>query len=142
MSQLYVLSVYDDTPYRQGMEYWIEHDLNELVEYMISQWGWAESSELEISIATVGIKGFVTIWSDEEIKEMVDPVDNVFEMSVEEITQKYPIFPEVNGKIYICRDCEVIYLDEQTCNYCGEKCCSSDEKCYDDKREQRNETLI
>ena len=140
MSQIYILSVYDDTPYRQGMEYWLEHDLNDLIEYMVSQWDWMESSELEISVATIGLTGFITIWSDEDVKEMVDPVDNVFQIATEEITQKYPLFPEVNGEIYICRDCKVLYLGEHVCDYCGEKCYSNIEKFYDDKREQRYET--
>ena len=138
MSKIYVLSVYDDTPYREGMEYWFDNDLGDLVDYMISQWDWMESSDLNISVATVGAKGFATIWSDMEIKALVDDNDT-FKMTSEEITQKYPVFTEIDGDLYTCRDCEVVYLGKKMCDYCGEKCCSSDEKCYDDKREKKNE---
>ncbi len=40
MSKIYILAVYDDTPYRQGVEYWFDNNLNDLVDYMISQWDW------------------------------------------------------------------------------------------------------
>lgn len=40
MSKIYIISVYDDTPYRQGVEYWFDNNLNDLIEYMIPQWDW------------------------------------------------------------------------------------------------------
>lgn len=138
MSKIYILAVYDDTPYRQGVEYWFDNNLNDLVDYMISQWDWMESSELNISVATIGVKGFATIWHDWEIKSLVDD-DGIFKMTSEEIIARHPGLPEANGDLYICRECEVIYLDKKICDYCGEKCCSGDEKCYDDKREKKNE---
>ena len=95
-----------------------------------------ESSVFNISVATIGVRGFTTIWSDMEIKALVDDND-IFKMTSEEIIARHPVFPEVDGDLYICRECEVVYLDKKMCDYCGEKCCPSDKKCYDDKREKQ-----
>lgn len=138
MSKIYVLSVYDDTPYREGVEYWTEHDLSELVDYMRSQWDWMGSSELNISVATIGKEGFETIWSDNDIHELVND-NGEFLMPSEQINNMFPILPELEGDLYICRECEVTYLGQKDkCDYCGERCSSGDEKFYNDRRQQRS----
>nr|QBK91302.1 MAG: hypothetical protein LCPAC202_02760 [Pithovirus LCPAC202] len=110
----YVLVVVDDTPYNEGVEYWFDSDLQELINFVIEEWDWMETSETCFGTFKYGqtayiIEGILPM-EDEETFGSPDP-------------ELYPSIDtdDTYESVYFCLSCERFQSSSGKCPNCQSK---------------------
>jgi len=116
---IYILSVANDTPYHEGVEYWMRGKVSELVEIAKDGWDWMqERPEVSISRVTFEKKCTQRIIGFDELSKLVKKkTSNI---------KKYPDLGDVSGHYFLCDTCNIVYntqLEEiLKCKECQGEC--------------------
>ena|ERR1019366_2418984 len=123
-NSIYILSVENDAPYHEGIEYWMRGKVSELVDIAKDSWDWMEERpEVSISRVTFGKKCGERIISFDELSKLVKKKNPILD--------KYPDLGGVSGQHFVCDTCDIVYntgtKEVPTCKECQGECKNMDD---------------
>lgn len=147
--KLYRLGVLNDSPYNEGMDYWLEMTVKDILAIMKGEWSWMKNRELHIEVIELGkqetkdltdklVSGLESQseseqsesdQSDSERDLESGKSDSERDLESDFGTVDCDLYETFDGPIpeaiYCCKDwsCQVMYEDKvDTCEYCGRDC--------------------
>jgi hypothetical protein len=103
-NSVYILAVFNDRPYSEGVEFWFRPSIPELKRCYDEDW--MDEQEMSIYVCEWGKKA-------ERISESFDEIEG----------KKFPSFGQLPDTITYCRDCWIFYNGERgMCGECGDEC--------------------
>ncbi len=121
----YVLAITNDTPYHEGVEFWFNNNLEELIHIAHSEWDWLNGrSDILLYRFKYG--------------QLTETIDNILPVDEEDDEwglvdkEKYPPIETDSGyvNIYICDSCSIFEKETGKCSLCGQRTRSTGSELY------------
>ena len=110
----YVLVVVDDTLHNEGVEYWFDSDLQELIKMAIEEWDWIKTSETCLGTFKYGQTAYI--------------IDGILPIDEEENFGSFDLelYPSIDTNdtyesVYFCVGCERFQSSGGKCPNCQNK---------------------